>query len=86
MTGDAMPDGSLECKLILADLAEIKIQLTRLQEEVSELKLDKAKRDGASDVLHLMFARIGVVVVGLFSLIGWILVGDHWTALKKLFQ
>lgn len=81
-----MPNDSVECKLILSSLDEIKIQLTKLQEEVEELKTERDKRQGAHEMLHLMFARIGVFVVGFFSLIGWILVGDHWAALKKLFQ
>lgn len=81
-----MPDDSVECKLILAELGDIKTEIKKLQEEVSELKIDKAKRDGAHDVIQWAFARVGVIVVGVFSLIGWVIVGDHWANLKKLFQ
>ena len=81
-----MPDDSAECKIIMAALEEIKVQLSNLQTDVIALKSERDKRQGANEMLHLMFARVGVVVVGAFSLIGWILVGDHWAALKKLFQ
>lgn len=88
-----MPDNSVECKLILSELASISDKLEDLSKEVADLKLERAKREGARDAhqhamdeQQKMLARIGAVVVAAFGFIGWIVAGDHWMTIKKLFQ
>ena len=78
-----MPDGSIECGKILAELQELRDMVEKLdaRQNTFEKRLDKD--DAFKDGVIFTLARVGAVVVVLLSFVGWLFTGGS-QVLKKV--
>jgi hypothetical protein len=61
-----MPDGSVECAVILEQLKSIRDELYELKEDIADLKRSRSESDGERSAL----AKIGAGVIGLCTMAG----------------
>jgi len=79
-----VPDGSVECGIILAKLETLEEQLAELRRAVEEIKLGRAREAGQLSGATWALARVGAIVVAFLSAAGWIVMNGVPAPLKKL--
>jgi hypothetical protein len=79
-----MPDGSIECGMILGKLEAMEEELKALREAVDEIKIGRAREAGQFSGATWALARVGAGVVALFGLLGWLAVNGFPPAVKRL--
>ena len=78
-----MPDGSIECGKILAELQELRDMVEKLDARQSTFEKRLDKDDAFKDGVIFTLARVGAVVVVLLSFVGWLFTGGS-QVLKKV--
>lgn len=64
-----MPDGTVECGVILEQLRAVREDISDLKKDIADLKTIRAQSDGERNAL----AKIGAGVIGLCAVIGAII-------------